>query len=86
MGVREASPDGIAPERDPHYALGWGKPAGDGDVPCSVRAVEHGGVSGTRLFIDPERDLAIVVLANRWDVAETSHAVVAAVHSALVPA
>jgi CubicO group peptidase (beta-lactamase class C family) len=86
MGVREASPDGVAPERDPHYALGWGKPAGDGDVPCSVRAVEHGGVSGTRLFIDPERDLAIVVLANRWDVAETSHAVVAAVHSALVPA
>jgi CubicO group peptidase (beta-lactamase class C family) len=86
MGVREASPDGVAPERDPHYALGWGKPAGGGDVPCSDRAVEHGGVSGTRLFIDPESDLAVVVLANRWDHAETSHAVVAAVHSALVPA
>ncbi len=84
--VREASPDGIAPERDPHYALGWGKPAGGGDIPCSPRAVEHGGISGTRLFIDPETDLAVVVLANRWDHAETSHAIVAAVHSALVPA
>ena len=30
--------------------------------------------------------LAIVVLANRWDVAETSVSVVAAAHSALVPA
>ena len=86
MGVREVSPGRVAPERDPHYAMGWGKPAGGGDVPCSDRAVEHGGVSGTRLFIDPETDLAVVVLANRWDHAETSHAVVAAVHSALVPA
>ncbi|MCU0504726.1 MAG: beta-lactamase family protein [Chloroflexi bacterium] len=85
-GIREASPDGIAPERDPRYALGWGKPVGGGDVPCSDRAVEHGGISGTRLFVDPATDLAIVVLANRWDHAETSRAVVAAVHSALVPA
>ena len=86
MGVREVSKDGIAPDRDPCYALGWGKPAGSGDIPCSERAVEHGGISGTRLFVDPGTDLAVVVLANRWDVGETSHAVVAAVHSALVPA
>ncbi len=83
-GVREASPDGWLPEADPHYALGWGKPAGDGDIPCSDRAIAHGGISGTRLFVDPDRDLAIVVLANRWDVSEPSHAVIAAVHSALV--
>ncbi len=85
-GLRELTPDGPLRDRDPHYALAWGKPAGDGDTPCSERAIEHGGISGTRLFIDPVTDLAVVVLANHWDVAETSHAVVAAVHSALVPA
>jgi CubicO group peptidase (beta-lactamase class C family) len=82
--VREASPDGWLPERDPHYALGWGKPAGGGDLPCSDRAMEHGGISGTRLLIDPIRDLAVVVLANHWDVSETSTAVISAAHSALV--
>ncbi len=85
-GILEPSVDGLAPDRDPHYALGWGKPGGDGDVPCSDMAIEHGGISGTRLFIDPATDLAVVVLANRWDVAETSRSVVVAVHSALVPA
>ena len=83
-GVREASPDGWLPERDPHYALGWGKAAGDGDLPCSERAIEHGGISGTRLFVDPIRDFAVAVLANHWDVSETSKAVIAATHSALV--
>ena len=83
-GLMEPSADGILPARDPHYSLGWGKPARGGDIPCSERAVEHGGASGTRLFIDPETDLAVVVLANRWDQAETSRAVVAAVQSALV--
>jgi CubicO group peptidase (beta-lactamase class C family) len=85
-GIREAPVDGVGPAREPHYALGWGKPGGDGDVPCTDRAIEHGGATGTRLFIDPGADLAVVVLANRWDVAETSRSVVAAVHSALVPA
>ena len=55
-------------------------------VPCTDLAIEHGGISGTRLFVDPGTDLAVVVLANRWDVGETSRAVVAAVHAALVPA
>jgi CubicO group peptidase (beta-lactamase class C family) len=82
-GLKEASIDGCLPEGDPHYALGWGKPAGSGDIPCSERAIEHGGISGTRLFIDPIRDFAVVVLANRWDVAEPSLSVVGAAHSAL---
>lgn len=85
-GILESSPDGVRPPRDPHYALGWGKPYGGGDIPCSERAIEHGGASGTRLFIDPQTDLAIVVLANRWDDSETSRSVVASVHGALVPA
>jgi CubicO group peptidase (beta-lactamase class C family) len=85
-GILEPPADGVGPDRDPRYALGWGKPGGDGGVPCTEEAIEHGGATGTRLFIDPGTDLAVVVLANRWDVAETSRAVVAAVHSALVPA
>ncbi len=85
-GILEPSPDGRRPPRDPAYAFGWGKPAREGDIPCSERAIEHGGATGTRLFVDPETDLAVVVLANRWDDREPSRSVIAAVHGALVPA
>jgi CubicO group peptidase (beta-lactamase class C family) len=48
------------------YAFGWGKPYYAGDVPCSERAYEHGGATGTRLWVDPEWDLIYVFLTNRW--------------------
>jgi len=86
QGILEPSPDGRQPPRDPAYAFGWGKPFREGDIPCSERAVEHGGATGTRIFVDPETDLAVVVLANRWGDREASRSVIAAVHGALVPA
>ena len=73
--------------RDPHYALGWGKPLPSGEVPAAVappptetplgervtvpaspRAFTHGGASGARLWVDPERDLVFVFLTNLWGV------------------
>jgi len=84
-GILEPPVDGVGPPRDPGYGLGWGIAAKGGDIPCSARAVEHGGASGTRLFIDPETDLAVVVLTNLWGDAEASRSVTGAVHSALVP-
>lgn len=59
-----------------HYALGWGKRLGgsgdageDADVadaPASPRAATHGGASGTRLVIDPDRELVFVFLSHTW--------------------
>lgn len=82
-GVLEISADGAT--RDPHYALGWGKPRVDGgmpsvvplpsdpegdcplpSVPASASAFTHGGATGTRLWVDPERDLVFVFLTNLW--------------------
>jgi CubicO group peptidase (beta-lactamase class C family) len=59
---------GLGGAEDPltasHYALGWGKP---GILsPASPGAYGHGGVSGTRLWIDPELDMAYVYLTGRW--------------------
>ncbi len=49
---------------DEHYALGWGK---RGVVsPASASAFGHGGVSGTRLWIDPAHDLVFVYLTGKW--------------------
>jgi CubicO group peptidase (beta-lactamase class C family) len=83
-GVMELPVGGAGPGRDPGYGLGWGIAAKGGVIPCSSRAVEHGGASGTRLFIDPETDTAVVVLTNLWADAEASMSVLSAVHAALV--
>jgi CubicO group peptidase (beta-lactamase class C family) len=69
-------------DHDPHYALGWRKrstrsaglddPSGDAAldpdlvIPASPGTVTHGGASGTRLWVDPERDLVYVFLSNVW--------------------
>jgi CubicO group peptidase (beta-lactamase class C family) len=53
------------PLRADHYALGWGKP-GVASL-GSPSAFGHGGVSGTRLWIDPELGLAYVYLSGCWD-------------------
>ena len=49
---------------DEHYAMGWSKPATG--RPGSALAFGHGGVSGTRLWIDPAEDLVLVYLTGRW--------------------
>lgn len=72
-GILETLDDGTT--REPRYALGWHTPdrGPDGevrlagvDVPASRTAFTHGGVSGTRLWVDPERRLVVTVLSNRW--------------------
>jgi len=49
---------------DEHYAIGWGKPGPTN--PGSPAAFGHGGVTGTRLWIDPEHDLVLVFLSGTW--------------------
>lgn len=73
-GLLEQLEDGTT--RMASYALGWGKPrpATDGPgvevagvtIPASEACVTHAGVSGTRLWLDPERGLVFVLLSNRW--------------------
>lgn len=71
-GILERLEDGTT--REPHYALGWHKPhPAEGGVtlagvllPSTDAAFTHGGIAGTRLWVDPERGLVVVVLSNRW--------------------
>jgi CubicO group peptidase (beta-lactamase class C family) len=66
--TREVTVNGLGRTGDPltdeHYALGWGKPGVAS--PASAAAFGHGGVSGTRLWIDPAHDLVFVYLTGRW--------------------
>jgi len=73
MGIPEELEDGTV--REPHYALGWHKPrpGPEGSVmlagvplPATMAAFTHGGISGTRLWVDPEHALVVTVLSNRW--------------------
>jgi beta-N-acetylhexosaminidase len=52
-----------------HRALGWNKPTGPGDGTVSQYASEktygHTGFTGTCVWVDPEKDLIFVFLANR---------------------
>ncbi len=72
MDVVELLEDGT--ELAPHYALGWHTPAPGPDgvsiagvaLPTTRAVVTHGGVSGTRLWLDRERGLGVVVLSSRW--------------------
>ena len=77
---------GIGWNADPlkadHYALGWGTPRAD--TIASPRAFGHGGVSGTRLWIDPAYDLVYVYLTGSWGLSTAPiDAVQAAVYAAL---
>jgi CubicO group peptidase (beta-lactamase class C family) len=64
--TREITVGGLGAAPDPmeadHYALGWGKPGIAS--PASASAFGHGGVSGTRLWIDPDHDLVYVYLTG----------------------
>jgi serine-type D-Ala-D-Ala carboxypeptidase len=53
--------------RPVHHGLGWSKPTVMKDVPGSARTVDHGGATGTRLWIDPDAGLVFVFFSNRWD-------------------
>ncbi len=80
------APGGIGWKADPlqadHYALGWGTPRAD--TIASPRAFGHGGVSGTRLWIDPAYDLAYVYLTGSWGLPTAPiDAVQAAIYTAL---
>ena len=77
---------GLGSNADPlaahHYALGWGKP---GVASIGARsAFGHGGVSGTRLWIDPTLDLVYVYLSGGWGMSrEPIDVVEAAIYAGL---
>ena len=62
QGMTHISEDGI--EREVRQALGWRKP--QPDWAGSASTFTHGGISGGRLWIDPEAGFAVVFLTNLW--------------------
>lgn len=63
-GLTETQDDGsVVPAL---YGLGWGKPAPNDSLLAAPSAYSHGGVTGTKLLIDPEWDLVFVFLTNSW--------------------
>jgi CubicO group peptidase (beta-lactamase class C family) len=84
--TREVTVDGLGDTGDrlthEHYAIGWGKPGPAS--PASPLAFIHGGVSGTRLVVDPGHDLVLVVLSGKWGGAsETIDQVVMAAYGSI---
>ncbi|MFI5255514.1 MAG: serine hydrolase domain-containing protein [Candidatus Limnocylindrales bacterium] len=76
--------DSATPRAPAHYGLGWSLPGLDGHLPGSAHAFGHGGLTGTRLLVDPDADLVVVYLANRWGIGDgPSWAAIHAVHDAL---
>ena len=66
--TREITVGGLGAVADPlldeHYAIGWGKRGAAS--PASASSFGHSGMSGTRLWIDPDHDLVIVYLTGVW--------------------
>lgn len=84
--TREVTVNGLGAVGDPlmdeHYGVGWGKPGPAS--PASSGAFMHGGVSGTRLVVDPGHDLVLVYLTGQWGGAvEAIDQVVMAAYGAL---
>jgi CubicO group peptidase (beta-lactamase class C family) len=94
-GVLEHLEDGTT--REPRYGLGWGKPSPFGlppsvlgppvetsvRVPASTSTFTHGGACGSRIWVDPERDLVFAFLTNEWGVSDAPmYAVLAEVYRA----
>ena len=70
-------------------ALGWDTmlPTSSCGTRMSARAVGHTGFTGTSLWIDPERDLYVVMLTNRVHPSRDNHLIQAvrrAVHDAIL--
>ena len=83
-GLQEAGATPAEPAHDARYALGWTKLGLDPQLPGGSAQFGHGGATGSLLWIDPERDLVIVLLANVWEMERTLQlAVVRAVYGAL---
>ena len=79
-GIFEAG----TPPRSPRYALGWGKSGLFGDRIGSPSQFDHGGATGTRLWVDPAFGLVAVFLMNRWGAEDHfSVAAIQAVYGAL---
>ena len=68
--TREQTVGGLGAAEDPllddHYALGWGNPDRR-TSPASASAFGHGGITLTRLWVDPAHDLVFVYLSGSWD-------------------
>ncbi len=68
LATREVTINGLgaAEDRlaDEHYAIGWGRRGTTS--PATTTAFGHGGMSGTRLWIDPAHDLVFVYLTGVW--------------------
>jgi CubicO group peptidase (beta-lactamase class C family) len=68
LATREITVGGLGASADrltdEHYAIGWGKRGAAS--PASASAFGHGGMSGTRLWIDPAHDLVFVYLSGVW--------------------
>ena len=66
--TREVTVNGLGAKpnhlEDEHYAIGWGKRGSAS--PGSPSAFGIGGITGTRLWVDPAHDLVIVFLTGVW--------------------
>ena len=62
VGMTHIAEDGV--EREVRQALGWRKP--QPDWAGSASAFTHGGISGGRLWIDPQAGFAVVFLTSLW--------------------
>jgi CubicO group peptidase (beta-lactamase class C family) len=63
-GLPGATEDG---DRPMHQGLAWAKPTMTKAVPGSPDVVDHGGATGTRLWIDPDAELVFVYFTSRWE-------------------
>jgi serine-type D-Ala-D-Ala carboxypeptidase len=68
LGWGKPRPDGTVPAAVAATDGSSGMLTAPITVPASASAFTHGGASGTRLWIDPERDLVFVFLTNLWGV------------------
>lgn len=64
QGIFEHSTDSPQPV---HWGLGFAKTSPGPRLLLSPAAFGHGGATGTHLLIDPENNLVMVYLTNRWD-------------------
>ncbi|RKY15883.1 MAG: hypothetical protein DRQ55_18990 [Planctomycetota bacterium] len=76
-GMTQITEAGV--EREVRQALGWRKP--QRDWPGGERTFTHGGMSGGRIWVDPEAGFAVVFLSNLWRAPlEVSIAVIDAIY------
>ena len=67
-----------------YYGLGWAKTSPRQGTLLSPSGYGHGGATGTHLWIDPQTELVMVFLTNRWGVdGRTKQCIMNAVMAAL---